>query len=110
MDDNKTTLQELKELIADFVHEREWEQFHAPKNLAMSIAIEAAELMEIFQWSNETKVVPEQLEKISEELADVVIYCLAMTNVTGIDLSRIIKQKVNKNAQKYPVEKYRGRY
>lgn len=98
-------------MIAGFVRERDWEQFHTPKNLAMSIAIEAAELMEIFQWGPEAaEMVPDDLAKVREELADVVIYCLAMANRLGIDLSSAVKEKVAKNSRKYPKEKYSGRY
>ncbi|MDF9408729.1 nucleotide pyrophosphohydrolase [Pelotomaculum isophthalicicum JI] len=107
--DKNTTIQDIKDLVAAFVKEREWEQFHSPKNLSMSIAIEAAELMEIFQWSDGC-LDDKKIEKVREELADVVIYCLCMANVTGIDLATAIKSKVAANALKYPVEKYKGRY
>lgn len=111
MGDTITFLQELKDLIARFVRERDWEQFHTPKNLAMSIAIEAAELMEIFQWAPEkTAMTPEDLGKVREELADVVIYCLAMANRLDVDLSSAVQEKVAKNSRKYPKEKYCGRY
>ncbi|HBX23346.1 MAG TPA: hypothetical protein DEF34_06940 [Desulfotomaculum sp.] len=77
----------------------------------MSIAIEAAELMELFQWSGTGEPLDEQqTDKLSEELADVVIYCLSLANATGLDLSTAVRNKVAKNAGKYPVEKYRGRY
>lgn len=107
--DKKTSIQELKDLVAYFVEERDWKQFHSPKNLSMSIAIEAAELMEIFQWSD-GGLDDKQIKKVREELADVVIYCLSMSNATGIDLAAAVKDKVAANAQKYPVEKYKGRY
>ncbi len=110
MSDANTSVQELKDLVAEFVRDREWEQFHTPKNLAMSIAIEAAELMEIFQWSPENVLEPVTLPVLEEELADVVIYCLAMANRTGTDLSLAVRKKVEKNSKKYPKEKYRGRY
>src|SRR5262245_57935901 len=90
--DDTTTIAELRTLVEEFVHERDWEQFHRPKSLAMSIAIEAAELMELFQWPGDAEA--ERLIKESrtrraatDELADVVIYCLAFANRTGIDLS-----------------------
>lgn len=110
MSDATTFLQELKDLVAGFVRERDWEQFHTPKNLAMSIAIEAAELMEIFQWAPETDPRPENPDQLREELADVVIYCLAMANRLGVDLSSAVREKVAKNSSKYPKEKYCGRY
>jgi len=101
--------------MADFVAERDWRRFHAPKNLAMSLAIEAAELMEHFQWISpeESRRVPENPERLGEvgdELADVLCYALAMTNELGLDLSTAIRRKIAKNEQKYPAEEYRGRY
>ncbi|OPY62254.1 MAG: MazG-like family protein [Pelotomaculum sp. PtaU1.Bin065] len=107
--DKKTTIQNLKDLVASFVQERDWEQFHSLKSLSMSIAIEAAELMEIFQWSDKGSD-DENIEKVKEELSDVIIYCLCVANKTGIDLATVIKNKVAANALKYPVEKYIGRY
>lgn len=110
MRDSTTPLQELKDLIATFVREREWERFHTPKNLAVSIAIEAAELMEIFQWEQVGEIAPEDLPRLEEELADVVIYSLAMANRTGIDISGAVERKIEKNERKYPKELYRGKY
>jgi len=110
LNDTATCVQQLKDLIADFVRARNWEQFHAPKNLAMSIAIEAAELMEIFQWQQGNDAEPEDVERIREELADVVIYSMAMANKMHIDLSSIIVEKVEKNNRKYPRDRYYGRY
>lgn len=108
--DRNTSVQELKNLIGDFVEERRWRQFHTPKNLAMSVAIEAAELMELFQWENEVELGPELLARVEEELADVFIYCLSLANAAGIDLSRAVRQKVLLNAKKYPVERFLGKY
>ena len=115
MTDSTTTVAELKQLVADFVARRDWRRFHAPKNLSMSLAIEAAELMEHFQW-----ISPEQSRRVSEdadrlaavgdELADVVCYALAMANELGLDLSTAIRGKIAKNERKYPVEEYRCRY
>jgi len=115
MPDTSTTLQELKEAFARFVRERDWEQFHSPKNLAMGLAIEAAELMEHFQWidaaaSREVTRDPAVLGEVADEVADVACYLLALSNTLGIDLSEAIKGKLVKNAAKYPVEKCRGRY
>jgi dCTP diphosphatase len=115
MSDSTTTVADLKQLMADFVAERDWNRFHAPKNLAMSLAIEAAELMEHFQWISpeESRRVPENAERLAavgEELADVVCYALAMTNELGLDLATTIRRKVAKNKVKYPAEEYRGRY
>ena len=115
MSDSATTVAELKQWVADFVTRREWGRFHAPKNLSMSLAIEAAELMEHFQWisAEESRRVPENADRLAavgEELADVLCYALAMSNELGLDLSTTIRRKIAKNELKYPVEEYRGRY
>jgi len=112
MSDSQTTLQELKDRMARFVSERDWEQFHTPKNLSMSIAIEAAELMEHFQWMTveESKNLDAgALSDIGEELADIVIYSLSLSNYLGLDLSRTVLAKMDKNIRKYPKEKVRGK-
>lgn len=113
--DNRTTVQELKSLVARFVREREWEQFHTPKNLSMGMAVEAAELMELFQWHDaEGSVALMQRLRArraaAEELADVVIYALAFANRTGIDLAGAIRSKLARNRRKYPVRRFRGRF
>jgi NTP pyrophosphatase (non-canonical NTP hydrolase) len=115
MPDATTTLGMLREAMRQFVAEREWEQFHSPKNLAMGLAVEAAELMEHFLWvDNETsrQIVGDtnRLGEVADEMADVACYLLALSNTLGIDLSDAIVSKVAKNAVKYPVEKSRGRY
>ena len=115
MSDEKTVVAELRRLVADFVARRDWGQFHSPKNLAMSLAIEAAELMEHFQWltTDESRRVgdrPERLAEVAEELADVLCYALALANELDIDLAAAVRGKLAKNERKYPVEKYRGRY
>lgn len=97
--------------IRKFRDDRDWMQFHAPKELAISIAIEAAELLEQFQWKNKEQVekhVAEHRERISDELADVAIYLLELADNLGIDLRKAIHAKLDKNAQKYPVEKAKG--
>jgi NTP pyrophosphatase (non-canonical NTP hydrolase) len=112
MSDDRTTLQELKEKMASFVRERDWEQFHTPKNLSMSIAIEAAELMEHFQWLTveASKNLPgEALQAIGEELADIVIYSLSLSNALQLDLAETVLAKMEKNIRKYPSEKVRGK-
>jgi len=112
MTDQQTTIHELKKRMAEFVRERDWEQFHNPKNLSMSIAIEAAELMEHFQWltAEESKNLDlDALHEISEELADIVIYALSMANFLDLDLSESILGKMDKNIRKYPKEKVRGK-
>ena len=111
--DDSTTISELKEVVASFVKDRDWEQFHSPKNLSMSIAIEAAELMEHFQWVRPGEVQSFDDAKqlgVREELADVVCYCLAFANAMEIDLTSAVRQKMIRNAEKYPADKFQGRY
>ena len=115
MKDDQTTLEELKRLVADFVAERRWEPFHDPKNLSASIAIEAAELMEHFQWlrSDQLDAVKSdagKMEAIAEELADITAYVVSFASTMGIDLSSALEAKMKKNAVKYPAEKFRGRF
>jgi NTP pyrophosphatase (non-canonical NTP hydrolase) len=106
--DSETTIGELRKAIGAFVAERSWERFHAPKNLAMSIAIEAAELMELFQWqdADDGPKGPGPREsdaQLADELADVLIYCLALANREDIDLSAAVLAKLGENAERYPV-------
>jgi len=112
--DKQTTLQEIKDEVLAFAAERDWQPFHSPKNLSMAIAAEAAELMEHFLWSSPEESVAalarEDLrQKVEEELADVIIFAFEFANIAEIDLATVIKCKMQKNAQKYPVEKARGR-
>jgi len=105
--DQNTTLAELRQLVRCFVDERGWRGYHAPKNLAMSLAIEVAELMEHFQWltveeSRSAADDPARRLAIAEELADVMCYLLAMANVLELDLATAVRQKMIKNRQKYP--------
>lgn len=106
---------EIKARVLAFARERDWEQFHAPKNLSMALAAEAGELMEHFLWdtpeASRTKVAMDaaRREKIEEELADVVIYALEFANMTGIDVAAAIERKMAHNAAKYPVDKAKGR-
>lgn len=91
-----------------FRDDRNWKQFHNPKDLAISISLEAAELLEVFQWSAEDVNCVEKIEKIREELADVVNYCILMADACGLDLDEIVKEKIKCNNEKYPVEKAYG--
>jgi NTP pyrophosphatase (non-canonical NTP hydrolase) len=114
MNDSATTVAELRARVMAFVRERDWEQFHAPKNLSMALAAEAGELMEHFLWATpeESRTVVHDAArrpKIEEEIADVVIYALEFANMTGIDVAAAIEAKLAVNAKKYPVEKSRGR-
>lgn len=113
--DATTTVAELRQILADFVAERDWSQFHSPKNVSMALAIEVAELMEHFQWltteaSRGLTDDPEKLAAVGEELADVVGYSFALANELGIDVSTAIRAKMVKNRLKYPADEYRGRY
>ena len=114
MNDASTQLQVIKDRVLAFAKERDWEQFHSPKNLSMAIAAEAAELMEHFLWqSPEASRVDIQAEKlrakVEEELADIFIFAIEFANVTGIDIAAIIEAKMALNAKKYPVDKAKGR-
>jgi len=114
MTDAKTTVAELRARVLAFVHERDWEQFHSPKNLSMALAAESGELMEHFLWSDSpaSQAVaqdPKKRPAIEAEIADVVIYALEFASICGIDLAAAIETKMAANAKKYPVEKARGR-
>lgn len=112
-DDTHTTLDSLRQAVLAFVRERDWLQFHSPKNLSMGIAAEAAELMEHFLWatpeqSHQVLDEPARRQAVREELADVLMFVLEFANVAGIDLSAAVRDKLASNAVKYPVEKSRG--
>lgn len=96
---------ETIEQVLKFRDDRNWKQFHNPKDLAISISLEAAELLEVFQWSAEDTVCTEKKDKIKEELADVLNYCILMADACGLDMDEIIQNKVKRNNEKYPVEK-----
>ena len=94
---------ETIERIRRMTEERDWDQFHSPANLAKSIAIEAGELLECYQWSDDADI-----ERVKEELADVIVYCQNMLDKLGLDVDEIVNSKMAKNEAKYPVEKARG--
>ncbi|MBC7352554.1 MAG: nucleotide pyrophosphohydrolase [Thermogutta sp.] len=111
--DATTPVARLREIVERFVQERSWEPFHTPKNLVMALAVEAAELMEHFQWltPEQGEAVaqnPEQREAVADEMADVFCYLLALSSRLGIDLTTAVLRKMEKNVQKYPAEIYRG--
>jgi NTP pyrophosphatase (non-canonical NTP hydrolase) len=115
MPDNSTTVGELRAAWAKFVAEREWDQFHSPKNLVMALACEAAELMEHFLWidndeSRRQARDPALREQVADEIADVTGVILALCNALDLDLADAVASKMAKNVHKYPVEKVRGRY
>ena len=105
------SIKELIEQVVAFRDARDWKQFHNPKDLAISISLEAAELLEVFQWSgSDTEADSEKkIKKIKEELADVLIYSLLMGNDLGLDISEIVNTKIEENNRKYPAEKAYGR-
>lgn len=111
INDSKTTIESLKKAVDTFVKERDWQQFHSPKNLSMAIAIEAAELMEEFRFiSSEESIeaVKNHKEKISHEVADVIIAALSFCNLYEIDLATAVQTKLKQNIEKYPIEKAKG--
>ncbi len=104
-------LEKVMKKVLDFRDKRDWQQFHDPKNLAEAISIEAAELQEVFLWSKvveSRRIAVEKKEKISEELADILIFCLLFAHETGIDIEDAILAKIKRNDKKYPVEKSKG--
>jgi NTP pyrophosphatase (non-canonical NTP hydrolase) len=115
MSDQETPVGDLREMVREFVAERDWRQFHTPKNISMALAIEAAELMEHFQWltPDQSRAIAKQdkdLAAVAEELADVICYAFALANELDIDVTTAMRSKMEKNRTKYPAEKYRGKY
>lgn len=113
--DAHTTVGALRQAVADFVDARDWQPFHGPKNLSMSIAIEAAELMERFQWltTEEAQAAvedPAERVAVTDELADIVIYCLSLSNALDLDISSAVLGKLQTNEYRYPVDEFRGRF
>lgn len=112
MADQSFTLAELKKQVAAFNEARDWDQYHNPRNLAMALSVEVAELLELFLWSKDDGPQPpvdSRIPKVREEIADVAICLLNLANKMEIDLSAAVQDKLEKNAIKYPVEKSRGR-
>ena len=115
MSDHDTPVAELREMVRRFVDARDWRPFHSPKNLSMALAIEAAELMEHFQWLtvDASRAVVDDRKKLAavgDELADVICYAVALANELDVDITTAVKNKMKKNEQKYPADEYRGRY
>ena len=114
MADNDTTIADLRQRVAKFVSARAWEQFHTPENLSIAIAIEAAELMEHFQWLTVEQAASavqadERRAAVADELADVLIYGLSLANALDMDVSTVVLTKLERNEQRFPVEEWRGR-
>ena len=112
MADATTSVGELRDRVRQFVQARDWERFHAPKDLAMAISIEASELLERFLWRGSgtlEELSSEDRSAIADELADVLIYGLSLANALEMDLSEAILAKLKKDEAKYPPDRYRGR-
>jgi NTP pyrophosphatase (non-canonical NTP hydrolase) len=112
--DKDTTVLTLRKTINDFVDARDWGKYHYPKEVAVSLAVEAGELLEIFQWAEkepaeEVKKNARLMERIREELADVFNYCLDMANRLDIDLTQAVDEKLEKNEKKYPAKEWKGK-
>jgi dCTP diphosphatase len=105
------SLRELRDALRRFAAERDWEQFHSPKNLAMALSVEAAELLEHFQWLSEdasTRLEREELDKIGQEMADVLLYLIRLADKLDVDLLQAAMRKMQSNEAKYPADKARG--
>lgn len=100
--------QDTIDQVLKFRDDRNWKQFHNPKDLAISISLEAAELLEIYQWSGQDTECSEKIEKVKEELADVLNYCILLADHYNLDLDKIICDKIKLNSQKYPIDKAFG--
>lgn len=100
--------EEARQAAITFRRERDWKQFHNPKDLAISINLEASELLELFQWSGSDTEVTHKKADMADELADVMIYCIYLADELGLDIPETITAKIEKNAAKYPVNKARG--
>jgi NTP pyrophosphatase (non-canonical NTP hydrolase) len=105
------SLEHIKQRLRDFADERDWDQFHSPKNLAMALIVEVAELVEHFQWLKEEEshsLPSENLVEVEQELADIQIYLVRLADKLGIDLLGAVERKISLNEKKYPVDKVRG--
>ncbi|CAM4313341.1 nucleotide pyrophosphohydrolase [Erysipelothrix aquatica] len=100
---------EIVDMIIKFRDDRNWQQFHNPKDLALSISLEAAELLEVFQWSGGDTSINGNKDRVQEELADILIYCVLMAEACGLDIEQLIKNKLLINSSKYPIEKSYGK-
>ena len=104
--------EDLKQRLNDFANERDWDQFHSPKNLVMALIVEAAELVEQFQWLSQEEsraITPEKKVEVEAELADILIYLVRIADKLEVDLYQAALSKLEKNSHKYPVEKVRGK-
>jgi dCTP diphosphatase len=117
--DGQTTVGELREWMRNFVRERAWEKYHSPRNLAASVAVEAGELLELFQWLTPEEATrrcrpgrgdPDFRKAVGEELSDVLMFLLSLANVLNLDVTATVAAKMEKNRAKYPAERFRGWY
>jgi dCTP diphosphatase len=105
------SLEQIKTRLREFAAERDWDQFHSPKNLAMALIVEAAELVEHFQWLTEDQsqtLPPEKLAEVEQEIADIQIYLIRLADKLGVDMEKAVNAKIELNEKKYPAEKVRG--
>jgi dCTP diphosphatase len=108
---SSSDLEALRDQLRDFAAARDWDQFHSPRNLAAALSVEAAELLEVFQWLNDAqsqRLSEEALSRAKLEMADVLLYLIRLADKLGVDLMQASKEKIQLNEQKYPVEKARG--
>ena len=113
--DKTTSIVELRNKVQKFIDDRDWNRYHNPKDLAISIAIEASELLQLFQWVGENELdkvlgSPDGCTRLQEELADILIYCLSLANVLNIDVAQAVICKIEKNEGKYPADQVKGNY
>tara|TARA_B100002019_G_C21163331_1_gene544481 strand:+ start:377 stop:733 length:357 start_codon:yes stop_codon:yes gene_type:complete len=106
-------LEKIKKTLRKFTEERDWEQFHNPKNLATALSVEASELLEIFQWSNDGGLNeindPKKRELIEKEIADIFNYLIKLVDILDMDLEKVALDKIKENAEKYPIETSKGK-
>ena len=105
------SLEQIKTRLREFAAERDWDQFHSPKNLAMALIVEAAELVEHFQWLTEEQsqtLPPDKLAEVEQEIADIQIYLIRLADKLGVDMEKAVNAKIELNEKKYPAEKVRG--
>ena len=113
--DKTTSVLVLRERVQKFIEERDWNKYHNPKDIAVSITIEASELLEVFQWVNERELdetikKPGNRARLAAELADVMIYCFSLANVLNMDVAQAVVKKIENNEGKYPIERVKGNY
>ena len=105
------SLEQIKNRLREFANERDWDQFHSPKNLAMALIVEAAELVEHFQWLTEEQsqtLPPEKLAEVEQEIADIQIYLIRLADKLGVDMEKAVNARIELNEKKYPADKVRG--